>query len=201
MCYSYFEVTSGSGEVQITVDLESSTGDPKGSQTSTFVVEEGESYKLSAEVNCSGPSNYPPGNPPFQNTFSISYSSPSVASPKIDTIMGVFYTDPMSLGQMSLDPWEFVPVERELIVWVSPKGSGSVSDNLGLLVEDETEAGRYLGVYEHGTKVTLTATPEPGYVFKEWYGTWGGLFGSTNPITFSMDIPKTYMRADFEQDL
>jgi len=199
MCYSYFAVTNGSGQVQITVDLESSTGAPKASQTSPFLVEEGKSYKLSAEVKCSGPS-YTPGYPPFQNTFGISYSSPSTESLKKNTIMGVFYSDPMSLGQMSIDPWEFTPVERELIVWVSPQDSGSVSDNLGLLVEDETKAGHYVGEYEHGTKVTLTATPAPGFVFKEWYGTWGGLFGSSNPITFSMDIPTTYMRADFEQD-
>ena len=39
MCYSYFEVTGGSGEVEISVDLESSTGDSLGSQTTSFDVE------------------------------------------------------------------------------------------------------------------------------------------------------------------
>jgi hypothetical protein len=199
-CYSYFEVTSGSGELQITVDLQSRTGASKGSQTSTFAVEEGKSYKISAEVKCSGPTDYNPGNPPpgFPNRFIIIFSSPSAASPKTNAVDGGFYTDSLSLEQLYLEPWEYTPPQWELEVRVDPAGSGSVSDSLGLLIYEGTRPGRggeyYVGLYEEGTEVTLTATPASGYVFNEWYGTWGTL--SDTSITFDM-VVDTYWNARF----
>ena len=42
--------------------------------------------------------------------------------------------------------------------------------------------------FAHGTDVTLTATPDPAYVFNGWSGACTG----TNPVcTVSMDAPKT----------
>jgi len=42
--------------------------------------------------------------------------------------------------------------------------------------------------YNYGTVVTLTATPAAGYTFTGWSG---GLTGSTNPATITMDASKT----------
>jgi len=206
MCYSYFEVTGGSGEVEISVDLESSTGDSLGSQTTSFDVEQGQSYQLSMEVKCSGPSDYDPGNPPtgFPNEFTISFSSPSVGSPDQKTIQGGFYTDTLSLGELSLDSWEYTAPQWTLEAKVSPEGSGSISDSLGLLVYEGEIPGHsgeyYVGEYEHGTEVTLTATPAQGYTFKEWYGTWWTDGTDTDPsVTFTMTIP-TFIEARFIED-
>ena len=206
MCYSYFEVTGGSGAVEITADLESRTGDPKGSQTSTFDVEEGQSYKLSAEVICSGPSDYDPSYPPtgFPNEFTISFSSPSVGSPDQKTIQGGFYTDTLLLGQLSLDSWEYTPQQWTLEAKVSPEGSGSISDSLGLLVYEGVRPGRggeyYVGEYEHGTEVTLTATPAQGYIFDEWYGTyWTDGTKIDLSVTFTMTIP-IFIEARFVEE-
>jgi uncharacterized repeat protein (TIGR02543 family) len=44
------------------------------------------------------------------------------------------------------------------------------------------------GIYDVGTTVTLTATPNPGWRFDAWSG---DLLGSTNPATLSMDADKT----------
>ena len=46
-----------------------------------------------------------------------------------------------------------------------------------------------------GTSVTLTAIPDAEYEFSSWSGTFGG---STNPITFDMDLPVT-MTALFQR--
>ncbi|MHA2408365.1 MAG: InlB B-repeat-containing protein [Candidatus Ranarchaeia archaeon] len=208
MCYSYFEIKGGSGEVEITADLESKTGDTKGRQTSTFHVEEGQSYKLSSEVICSGPSDYDPGNPPpgFPNEFTISFSSPSATSPEKKTVQvqGGFYTNTLSLGQLYLDPWEYTPQQWILEAKVFPMDSGSISDSLELLVYEGVRPGRggeyYVGGYDHGTEVMLTATPSPGYVFEKWYGTWATQGSDRDQfITFEMVVP-TYMEARFVKE-
>jgi uncharacterized repeat protein (TIGR02543 family) len=59
---------------------------------------------------------------------------------------------------------------------VSPTGAGTVSLN---------PAG---GSYTAGTQVTLTATPNSGYVFSNWTG---DLTGTTNPVTITMNSNKT----------
>lgn len=46
----------------------------------------------------------------------------------------------------------------------------------------------YLSEYEYGTRVTLTAQQEPGFVFRTWSG---DLTGTANPITIVMDGPKS----------
>jgi uncharacterized repeat protein (TIGR02543 family) len=54
-------------------------------------------------------------------------------------------------------------------------GSGSVAKN-----PDQTS-------YSHGTSVTLTATPQAGYLFSGWSGS---ASGTTNPLTITMDTVK-----------
>jgi uncharacterized repeat protein (TIGR02543 family) len=66
---------------------------------------------------------------------------------------------------------------------VSTTGSGTVSLN---------PAG---GVYNAGTVVTLTASPSAGYVFSGWSG---GLSGTVNPATITMDANKS-VTATFTQ--
>ena len=44
------------------------------------------------------------------------------------------------------------------------------------------------GNYSNGVDVSLSGTPSPGYVFKEWTG---GVTGTTNPITITMNTNKT----------
>jgi len=51
--------------------------------------------------------------------------------------------------------------------------------------------------YTSGQSVLITATPNPGYIFKNWGGS---LSSTTNPITVIMDSDKT-ISANFENDI
>ena len=62
-----------------------------------------------------------------------------------------------------------------------------------VLAVDPPEGGQILtdpdgGLYESGTLVTLTAVPNPGFVFSHWTG---DLTGSLNPETLNMDAAKS----------
>ncbi|MCS7231217.1 MAG: InlB B-repeat-containing protein [Elusimicrobiota bacterium] len=70
-----------------------------------------------------------------------------------------------------------------LVVVVNPQGAGSVVLN---------PSG---GSYNAGTVVTLVATANPGYVFRDWSG---DLTGTSNPATIVMDKNKTVV-ANFTQ--
>jgi hypothetical protein len=70
----------------------------------------------------------------------------------------------------------FARAPSELRVTVEPTSGGSVAlDPPG-------------GVYEFGTIVTVTATPDPGYVLTGWSG---DLAGSTNPVTLFVILDRT----------
>ncbi len=158
MVYEYFEVTGGSGEVEITADLVD-----KGKTTSTFFVEQGKSYKLSVVVK-------PYREAAIENEFELIYSSPSAVTPKKVLITGKF-EDLLLLGDMNLQPWEYSPPHWCLNVYIF--GSGSVSVSVGSLVKEEKEGftTRYYSCeYENGTEVTLTAIPALGHVFDHWDG-------------------------------
>jgi len=194
-CFGYFEVDSGSGEIEMSALLKDNAGNTVESQTEPFNVEEGQSYKLTMMVNCFGPSNYDPGNPPpgFPNDFSVTFSTPSSSEDNQINIQGGFYTDSLSCGQLSLESWTDTDTTWTLTAKVLPEGSGSVSDNLGLLVYEGTRPNRsgefYVGEYDHGAEITLTATPATGYVFDHWYGTWWTNRPTDPSVTFTVEVP------------
>jgi YD repeat-containing protein len=64
-----------------------------------------------------------------------------------------------------------------LTTYVSPAGSGSV-----------TASPTAAGYYNAGTSVQLTASANAGYQFSNWIG---GLSGSTNPQSITMNAPET----------
>ncbi len=75
-----------------------------------------------------------------------------------------------------------IPVHYTLTVNTS--GSGSVTfDPPG-------------GIYDAGTVVTLTATPDSGWVFSSWSG---DLSGTTNPTTITMDANKSVTATFIEE--
>jgi hypothetical protein len=53
------------------------------------------------------------------------------------------------------------------------------------------------GTYEAGTEATLTASPEPGYLFASWTG---NASGNSNPLSLVMDRNRT-VEAVFTEDL
>jgi predicted small secreted protein len=194
-CFGYFEVDDGSGEIEITAVLEDNAGNTVESQAESFSVEKGLSYKLSLMVNCSGPSNYDPSNPPpgYPNEFTLTFTTPSSSDYNQIILQGGFYTGSLSCGQLSLETWQQSTATWSLTAKVLPEGSGTISDSLGLLVYEGTRPNRagefYTGEYEHGTEITFTATPATGYIFDHWYGTWWTNEPSTPSVTFSIGIP------------
>jgi len=197
--HNYFVVTSGSGSVEIMAELANNAGESVASCIEVFPVQEGATYRLSLEINCTGPSDYDPGNPPqgFPNELTVTYSSPCADTIDAKTLQGGFYTDSLSLGHLAIEPWTPSPQVWSLTVNIVPDGAGTISDNHGQLALD---GDQYAADYPQGTTVILTATPAQGYVFDEWYGTYATL-GTTidNQITFSMFI-NGYMEARFVEN-
>jgi uncharacterized repeat protein (TIGR02543 family) len=71
---------------------------------------------------------------------------------------------------------KFLADQHSLTVNILPADSGTVSLN--------PPGGTYLD----GTSVSVTATPDAGYIFESWSG---DLSGNTNPTTITMDSDKT----------
>jgi len=194
-CFGYFEVAEGTGDFEVTAVLKDNAGNIVSNKSEVFDIKEEQSYKLSMIVNCSGPSNYDPGNPPpgFPNEFTLSFRTSSASNDNPIAIEGGFYTDTLSCGQLKLDTWQYTTPTWTLTAKVLPEGSGSLSDNLGLLVYEGPSANRngefYVSEYDHGTEITLTATPAAGYVFDHWYGTWWTERPSEPTVTFTIGIP------------
>lgn len=69
----------------------------------------------------------------------------------------------------------------DLYVSVTPNGTGTTSITSG--------------THPAGQSVTITATPNPEYIFKSWKGS---LTSSSNPLTFIMDSTKSII-AEFEK--
>jgi uncharacterized repeat protein (TIGR02543 family) len=65
----------------------------------------------------------------------------------------------------------------------------TISANHGTVTKNPDQAS-----YQAGTMVTLTATPEPGYVFTGWTGS---VSSTANPVSFAMDGKKT-VTANFQ---
>jgi len=102
--YKYFEVTDGSGEVEITVAIGDTSDVPfieNSEITNTFFVEEGQSYRLSIEVSIISRSPEPME---LEGSFNIFISSPYAASSEEVTIGGGYFHR-VGLGGMNLEPW------------------------------------------------------------------------------------------------
>jgi len=104
--YQCFEVSDGSGEVEISTIIGDTFGVPfidNSEITNTFIVEEGGSYKLSIEVNIVAAQ---PSDPlEIKDNIVIIISSPVADSSKEVTI-GEGYFHRVSLEQMHLEPWQ-----------------------------------------------------------------------------------------------
>lgn len=194
-CIGYFEVGEGAGEFEVTTTLEDNGGNTIENRIEAFNVDEGQSYKLTMMVICSGPSNYDPSNPPpgFPNEFTLTFSTFSSSDDNQITVEGGFYTHSLVCGLLSLDTWQYATPTWTLTAKVLPEGSGSIADNLGLLVYEGTRPNRagefYVGEYDHGTEITLTAIPATGYEFEDWYGTWWTNRPTDPSVTFTIGIP------------
>ena len=71
------------------------------------------------------------------------------------------------------------------ILTVQVDGNGTVTSDAGSIDCPNVDCD---DVYAYGTDVQLTATPDPGWFFASWSG---GLGGTVNPETVTMDIDKT----------
>ena len=71
------------------------------------------------------------------------------------------------------------------ILTVQVDGNGTVTSDAGSIDCPNVDCD---DVYAFGTDVQLTATPDPGWFFASWSG---GLGGTVNPETVTMDIDKT----------
>jgi hypothetical protein len=104
--YQYFEVSDGSGEVEITAIIGDTFGIPfidNSEITDTFTVEEGGLYRLSIEVSLVAAQ---PSDPlELKDSFDIIISSAAAASSEEVTI-DVGYFHRVSLEQMTLEPWQ-----------------------------------------------------------------------------------------------
>jgi len=104
--YQYFEVSDGSGEVEISAIIGDTSGVPfmdNSEITDTYTVEEGELYRLSIEVNIVASQ---PSDPlELKDSFDIIISSPAAASSEEVTI-GEGYFHRVNLEQMNLEPWQ-----------------------------------------------------------------------------------------------
>jgi len=65
----------------------------------------------------------------------------------------------------------------------------TISTGIGGITEPSPESY----IYDVGTQVTITATPDTGYRFAAWSG---DAFGTANPITITMDLDKS-IKANF----
>jgi uncharacterized repeat protein (TIGR02543 family) len=107
-------------------------------------------------------------NPHTVNPIGVALEGKSVASASTATIGGSF-DGPVDWALVAL---VIKPQGAQHALTVNTVGSGSVALN---------PPG---GTYDVGTEVTLTATPDAGFVFSGWSG---DLSGSTNPATITMD--------------
>jgi uncharacterized repeat protein (TIGR02543 family) len=113
-------------------------------------------------------------HPHAVNPVGVAVEDMGVASASTVTVNGSF-SGPVDWALVALEikPENEAPVQHTLSVITA--GSGSVALN---------PPG---GTYNAGTVVTLTATPDAGYVFSGWSG---DLSGSTNPTTIAMNGDK-----------
>ncbi|MEN9307757.1 MAG: hypothetical protein RL173_1689 [Fibrobacterota bacterium] len=99
-----------------------------------------------------------------------------------DALYKAVYGDPYTLTRDQID-FDLGPSSRVFLsTGVSPTGSGSI-----VSVPDS------LGRYSKGQKVSVTATPAPGWVFTGWAG---DATGRTNPLEVTLDADRS-VRASF----
>jgi hypothetical protein len=91
----------------------------------------------------------------------------------------------MNSDQTVSAQFDLVPQFVTLTVNKSGRGTGTVTDNTGLIVCGAFCQASYL----QGTEITLTATPDGGSVFNEWRG--GPCNNDTGQCVLMMDRNRT----------
>ena len=105
--YFYFEVIRGSGEVEITVDLKAPHGFTD-SGTSTFYVEEGQ-YRVAVGIDGVHGGMTVHDQSRFDAEFVIHSPSASASLTRRTIVWGRFNKESLSLGAMTVEPWEPPP--------------------------------------------------------------------------------------------
>ena len=91
----------------------------------------------------------------------------------------------MNSDQTVSAKFDLIPQFVTLTVNKSGRGTGTVTDNTGLIVCGAVCQASYL----QGTEITLTATPDPGSTFNEWRN--GPCNNQTGPCVLMMDRDRT----------
>ncbi len=117
---------------------------------------------------------------PISGTTASGVSSPiNVTFDSTGLALGTYTGELAIHGNAPLEPWVIVPVELNVVV--PPTFTLTVDNIVGSGTVTLDPPG---GVYDEGTIVTLTATPDPGWLFVGWSG---DVSGATNPVSVTVD--------------
>jgi len=119
---------------------------------------------------------------PTANDFTLQTNSPAINAGDNSKILSGIISDlngqrRVANSVVDMGAYEFqVSVTQRTLTINATNGTVSTSPN------------PFNGTYDYGTIVTLTAIPDAGYQFDGWSG---GLSGTTNPATITMNSDKT----------
>jgi Raf kinase inhibitor-like YbhB/YbcL family protein len=179
-----------SGDVSVTSESFSITMDADKEVTAHFSKKQAvepaiNNFTVTFSVEPAGSGSVWPSSGSFEEGESVNFTaSPNVgyifdrwrgdASGTVQSITVTVDGDKNIVVHFSAEPEEEPePVRFTLTTSVKPEGSGSIAPSQRS--------------YQEGFKVTLTATPDEGYVFEGWSG---DATGTTETVTFTMDADK-----------